>query len=110
MKVTLLALTLNEIDGVHAVLPRLPRRPLQQVLVVYGGSRDGTVEWARGHGFQVHIQARPGIRFAYLEALPLVEGDVIVSFSPDGNCDPAVLPRILDKMAEGYDLVIGSRY
>jgi glycosyltransferase involved in cell wall biosynthesis len=110
MKVTLLALTLNEIDGVRAVLPRVPRDCFQQVLVVDGGSTDGTVEWARAHGFPVHVQRRPGIRFAYLEALPLVEGDVIVSFSPDGNCDPAVLPRILDKMAEGYDLVIGSRY
>ena len=52
----------------------------------------------------------PGIRFAYLEVLPLIEGDTVVSFSPDGNCDPAILPRLLAKMAEGYDMVIGSRY
>jgi hypothetical protein len=42
--------------------------------------------------------------------MPLIEGDVIVSLSPDGNCDPAVLPRLLAKMGEGYDMVIGSRY
>jgi glycosyltransferase involved in cell wall biosynthesis len=110
MRVTLLALTLNEIDGVKVILPRIPRGLVHQLLVLDGGSTDGTVEWARAHGYAVHVQRRPGIRFAYLEALPLITGDVIVSLSPDGNCDPAVLPRLLDKMRQGYDLVIGSRY
>jgi glycosyltransferase involved in cell wall biosynthesis len=110
VKVTLLALTLNEIDGVQAILPQIAPGLVDQLLVVDGGSTDGTIEWVRQQGYALHVQRRPGIRFAYLEALPLVEGDVIVSFSPDGNCDPAVLPHLLDKMREGYDLVIGSRY
>jgi glycosyltransferase involved in cell wall biosynthesis len=110
MKVTLLALTLNEIEGVRAILPRIPRDLVSQLLVVDGGSTDGTIEWVRENGYAIHVQTRPGIRFAYLEALPLVEGDVIVSLSPDGNCDPAVLPRLIEKMRDGYDMVIGSRY
>jgi glycosyltransferase involved in cell wall biosynthesis len=109
-KTTLLALTLNEIDGIQVILPRIPREWFHQILVVDGGSTDGTVEWARQAGYEVHVQRRPGIRFAYLEALPLIRGDVVVSFSPDGNCDPAVLPRLINQMSEGYDLVIGSRY
>src|SRR5436305_3113571 len=110
MKVTLLALTLNEIDGMRAVMPCISREWFDQILILDGGSTDGTIEWARGQGYTVHVQRQPGIRFAYLEALPLIEGDVIVSFSPDGNCDPAILPRLVDKVREGYDLVIGSRY
>src|SRR5271165_2182758 len=110
MKVTLLALTLNEIDGVKAILPRIPRGKIDQLLVIDGGSTDGTIEWVREQGFDIYIQERKGIRFAYLEALPLIVGDVIVSISPDGNCNPEVIPRILDKMREGYDMVIGSRY
>ena len=110
MKVTLLALTLNEIEGVRAILPRIPRDLVSQLLVVDGGSTDCTIEWVRENGYAIHVQTRPGIRFAYLEALPLVEGDVIVSLSPDGNCDPAVLPRLIEKMRDGYDMVIGSRY
>lgn len=110
MKVTLLALTLNEIDGVRAIMPLIPREWFHQILILDGGSTDGTVEWARDHGFTVYVQQRPGIRFAYLEALPLIEGDAILSISPDGNCDPAFLPRLIDKLREGYDLVIGSRY
>ncbi len=110
MKVTLLALTLNEIDGVKAILPRIPRERIDQLLVIDGGSTDGTIEWVREQGYDIHVQKRKGIRYAYLEALPLLVGDVIVSISPDGNCNPDVIPRILDKMREGYDMVIGSRY
>jgi glycosyltransferase involved in cell wall biosynthesis len=110
MKVTLIALTLNEIDGVKAIMPRLPRDCLDEILIVDGGSTDGTIEWAVAHGYKVHVQRQPGIRFAYLEALPLISGDTIISFSPDGNCDPAFIPQIIAKMRQRYDLVIGSRY
>jgi glycosyltransferase involved in cell wall biosynthesis len=110
MKVTLLALTLNEIDGVKAVLPRIDPAWYDQFLLLDGGSTDGTAEWAREHGYPVYVQKRKGIRHAYLEALPLIEGDVVVSMSPDGNCDPAIIPALVAKMREGHDLVIGSRY
>lgn len=110
MKVTLLALTLNEVDGVKAVMPRIDRRWVDQILVVDGGSTDGTVEWSRANGFEVYVQKEPGIRHAYLEALPLVQGDVILSISPDGNCPVEFIPALVSKMKEGCDLVIGSRY
>ena len=110
MRVTLLVLTLNEIDGMQAIMPKIAPGWCDQVIVVDGGSTDGTIEWARGHGYQVHVQRRRGIRFAYFEVMPMVEGDVIVSFSPDGNCPPEAIPDLIAKMREGCDLVIGSRY
>lgn len=110
MRTTLLALTLNEIDGVKAVLPQIDRRAFDQILIVDGGSTDGTVEWCRDNGYQVFVQNRRGIRFAYLEVLPLLIGDVVLTMSPDGNCAPSQIPKILAKMRDGYDLVIGSRY
>lgn len=108
--VTLLALTLNEVQGVQAVLPAVDKTLFHQILVVDGGSTDGTVEWCRSNGFDVMVQSQPGIRFAYLEAWPHVTGDVVLTISPDGNCDPAFLAPIIAKMAEGFDMVIGSRY
>jgi glycosyltransferase involved in cell wall biosynthesis len=110
VKVTVLALTLNEIDGVKAILPKIDRAWYHQLIVVDGRSTDGTIEWCRDNGYEVFLQSRKGIRHAYLEVLPSVTGDVILTLSPDGNCDPAMIPRILDKMAEGLDMVIGSRY
>ena len=110
MRTTLLALTLNEIDGVRVILPQLDRTLFTQILVVDGGSTDGTIAWCREHGYEVYVQQRRGIRFAYLEALPMIIGDVVLTISPDGNCPPAAIPKLLDKMREGCDLVIGSRY
>ncbi|MGL4550534.1 MAG: glycosyltransferase family 2 protein [Gemmataceae bacterium] len=110
MKTTLVALTLNEIDGMRAIMPRIPPGLVDQTLILDGGSTDGTVEWARERGYDVLVQSRKGIRHAYFEAMPHITGDVIVSISPDGNCDPDVLPRLLEKMTHGYDMVIGSRY
>jgi glycosyltransferase involved in cell wall biosynthesis len=110
VKTTLLALTLNEIDGVKAIMPKIDPSWVDQIIIVDGGSTDGTIEWARENGYEVYIQKKKGIRNAYLEVLPLVKGDVILSLSPDGNCAPETVPMLVNKMAEGYDLVIGSRY
>jgi glycosyltransferase involved in cell wall biosynthesis len=101
---------LNEIDGVKVILPRIDRTLCQQILILDGGSSDGTIEWCRDSGYDVYVQSRPGIRFAYLEALPLIEGEVVVTMSPDGNCPPEAIPALVAKLEEGNDLVIGSRY
>jgi glycosyltransferase involved in cell wall biosynthesis len=110
LKVTMLVLTLNEVEGMRAIMPRLRREWYDQLIVVDGGSKDGTVEWAREHGYDVHVQRRPGIRYAYFEVLDQIRGDVVVTFSPDGNSIPELLPQLVEKLREGWDLVIASRY
>jgi glycosyltransferase involved in cell wall biosynthesis len=110
MKTTLLVMALNEINGMKAIMPKIKRDWVDQIIVVDGGSTDGTIEWSREQGYQVYIQKQRGFRHAYCEVMPLVEGDVILTFSPDGNSVPELIPDILDKMREGYDMVIASRY
>jgi len=110
MKTTLLILTLNEIDGMKAVMPKIKREWCDQIIVLDGGSTDGTIEYARDQGYFVYIQKQPGFRHAYCEVLPYIEGDVIITFSPDGNSIPELIPDLINKMAEGYDMVIASRY
>ena len=110
MKVTLLVPTLNEAEGMRAIMPRVDPAWCDQVLVVDGNSRDGTAEIAREMGYEVMLQHRKGIRHAFIEAMPHVRGDVVLTFSPDGNCIPEHIPLLIEKMREGYDMVIGSRY
>jgi glycosyltransferase involved in cell wall biosynthesis len=110
LKVTLLVPTLNEIDGMKVIMPLVRRDWCDQIIILDGGSTDGTIEYARDHGYFVYVQKRCGFRHAYTEVLPYIEGDVIVTFSPDGNSVPELIPALIDKMQQGYDMVIGSRY
>lgn len=110
MNTTLLVLTLNEVEGMKRIMPRIKREWVDQIIVLDGGSTDGTIEWAKENGYEVYVQKKPGFRNAYKEVLPLVEGDVIITFSPDGNSIPDLIPQLIEKMGETYDMVIVSRY
>lgn len=110
MKVTLLVPTLNEIDGMRAIMPLIPPNSVDQILVLDGGSKDGTIEYAREHGYDVVIQEKPGLINAYRQVRPHIKGDVLITFSPDGNSVVDHIPQLVDKMREGYDMVIVSRY
>ncbi len=110
MKVTLLVPTLNEIQGMKTVMPKVSRDWCDQILIVDGQSKDGTAEYARQQGYEVVVQKKKGMRHAYMEALPYIKGDVILTFSPDGNSIPELIPPCIEKMKEGYDMVIVSRY
>ncbi len=111
MKVTLLVPTLNEIDGMKEIMPKVKREWVDQILVVDGQSTDGTADYAKEQGYDVVIQKKKGMRHAYMESLPHVKGDVILTFSPDGNSIPELIPECINKMKEDdYDMVIVSRY
>lgn len=110
MLTTLLVMTLNEIDGMKEIMPRLNSAWVDQILIVDGGSTDGTIEWARENGYTVHVQSIPGFRQAYNEVLPLCIGEVIITFSPDGNSIPEHIPMLVNEIKKGYDMVIVSRY
>ncbi|MDP2654478.1 MAG: glycosyltransferase family 2 protein [Candidatus Omnitrophota bacterium] len=110
MKVTLLIPTLNEVEGMKTIMPKIKKEWYDQLLIVDGQSKDGTIEYARQMGYPIVIQKKKGMRHAYMEALPHITGDVILTFSPDGNSIPELIPDCIAKMREGYDMVIVSRY
>lgn len=110
MRTTLLIPTLNEFEGMKAVMPRVKREWVDQIIVVDGGSTDGTIEYAREKGYSVFVQKTKGLMNAYREALDAASGDVIITFTPDGNSMPELIRPLIEKMKEGYDMVIVSRY
>lgn len=110
LKFTLLMPTWNEYESMKHVVPLIDRSLFDQIIVVDGGSTDGTIEYARSLGFEVHVQQKRGLREAYREAMALITSDVIITFSPDGNSLADRLPALIEKMREGYDMVIVSRY
>lgn len=110
LSVTLLVPTLNEINGLRNVMPRVKREWVDQILVLDGQSKDGTADCARQQGYEVYVQKERGLRKAFIEVWPLIRGEIVITFSPDGNCIPELIPALIDKMNQGYDMVIVSRY
>ena len=84
MKTTLLVMTLNEIEGMKVIMPQVKREWFDQIIIADGGSTDGTLEYAKDQGYTTFRQKKKGIRNTYLEGLPMIEGDVIATISPDG--------------------------
>ena len=108
--VTLLIPTLNELEGMKVIMPMIRREWYDQLIVVDGHSTDGTLDYCRDQGYRVILQKKKGIRHAYIEAFPHVTGDIVITFSPDGNSIPELIPELVKKMDEGFDMVIASRY
>ncbi len=110
MKSTLIVPTFNEIETVPLTLPAIDRAWVDEIIVVDNHSTDGTIEWCRRHGFQVYLQKAPGYGNGIREAVQHATGDIIIDFPPDGSSLPDKIPALIQKVGEGYDLVLASRY
>ena len=62
------------------------------------------------NGYRVVDQRTKGVKGAFWEAFEMIKGDVIIPFSPDGNSIPEDIPKLIEKINEGFDMVIASRY
>lgn len=110
MKTTLFIPARNEIDGIRTIMPRIKREWVDEIIIVDGNSTDGTRQYLEENGYFVIRQKTKGLCGAYWECLEVAKGDIIIAFSPDNNSIPELIPALIDKMKEGYDMVIVSRY
>ncbi|MEA2205891.1 MAG: hypothetical protein QOE77_2667 [Blastocatellia bacterium] len=107
---TLVLLTLNEIDGCKALVPRLPFDKMDEVVAVDANSTDGTQEFLTSAGVRILTQERRGRGEAFRVAVRNTTGDYLVFFSPDGNEDPADILRLFEALEGGADMAIASRF
>ena len=112
--------TYDEIESLPRLLDRLlAARPDVDVLVVDDGSPDGTGAWAEERAATeprlhvMHRSGKQGLGAAYLAAFAwaLERGyDVVCEMDADGSHAPEQLGGLLDAVAAGADLAIGSRW
>ena len=86
-----------------------------ELIFVDDGSRDGTFKLLaqmQAKDNRVHVirlRRNFGQTGALAAGFDFAEGDVIVAMDGDLQHSPEDIPRLLDKMAEGYDVVSGWR-
>jgi glycosyltransferase involved in cell wall biosynthesis len=80
-----------------------------EVLVVDNGSTDGSGDLARAAGALVIEEPRRGYGSAYLAGLDVARGDYIVMVDADLTYDFREIPRFVNELENGAQLVVGNR-
>ena len=112
--------TFNEIDSLPLVIEQLLTTvPTIEILVVDDDSPDGTGHWVEERRRtlpQLHIlhrRGKLGLGSAYKDGFAWGQAghfDSLIEMDADGSHPPTALPALLAPLADGADLVLGSRY
>ena len=81
-----------------------------EVVVVDNGSTDSSARVAAAHGARVITEPRRGYGSAYLAGLAAAHGDFVVMGDADETYPMQELAPFVDRLEQGDDLVIGSRF
>lgn len=124
LKVVTVIPTYNERENIGPLIEALNaaavvlRHPYE-ILVCDDNSPDGTQDviremQARYDNVRLLAGTKEGLGVAYARglgyALEELRGDIVMHMDADFSHNPADLPRMIAKIDEGYDLVVGSRY
>lgn len=101
--------TLNEYDTLPFILNEL-KQYTEKVIVIDGGSVDGTTKIAKEYGASVIQQNEKGKGAALCQAFKEVDGDPVITLDADGSMRPSEIPIFLKEIDAGADLVKGSRF
>lgn len=105
----------NEEENIENVVSFIKEKYSQyDYVVVNDGSKDRTAEICYGKGYEIldlpvnlglagAFQA--GLKYAYQKGYQYA-----VQFDADGQHRPEFIPAMMEKIQEGYDIVIGSRF
>lgn len=101
----------NESAAIGKTIAQIQQlRLAHEIIVVNDGSTDNTLEMAEQAGAKVinHPYSK-GNGAAIKTGARTVTGDIIIFMDADGQHDPQDIPRLLEKINQGYDLVVGAR-
>ncbi len=111
MKLSIVIPAKDEEQGLARTLPRLSEAyPEAEIIVVNDGSADSTAEVCDQFGvLRVDHPYSKGNGAAIKSGARAATGDYIVFMDGDGQHDPADIEKLLYKVEEGYDMVVGAR-
>ena len=118
-RITIVVPTYQEAESLPHLIERVARVREQHafdidLLIMDDDSQDGSVELIaarRESWVQIVVRKQQrGLSPAVLDGLTRARGDVLVCMDADLSHPPECLPKMLRKLEEGADLVVGSRY
>jgi len=96
--------TLNEVEGMKKVVSKIKKEWVDEIIIVDGGSTDGTVEEAQNLGFEVIKQKTDGSHGAAIfDGFEYSKADMLLMFGADGNNEPEEIPKTVEMMKKGYE-------
>jgi glycosyltransferase involved in cell wall biosynthesis len=102
----------NEFDSLCLLLPTLRKNhPTAEIIVVNDGSSDDTAKACIAHN--VVLLTHPysmGNGAAIKSGARAATGKILVFMDADGQHNPEDIPKLLSKLEEGYDMVVGARH
>ena len=111
LSTVLLVMTLNEFEGIKKIMSKVDKKWIDRIVIVDGGSTDGTIEEAIKMGFEVITQTTlNGYGGAILTGVNATTEDNIILFSPDGNHEVEDIKKLSEKIVEDYDQIIITRF
>ena len=111
MKISIVLPAKNESGAIGQTIERIKQLNItHEIIVVNDGSTDDTKSIAEHADAKVitHPYSK-GNGAAIKTGARTATGDVIIFMDADGQHDPQDIPHLLQKIEEGYDLVVGAR-
>lgn len=111
MKISIVLPAKNESAAIYHTITQIQQLQLaHEIIVVNDGSTDNTKHVAENLGAKVvtHPYSK-GNGAAIKTGARTATGDIIVFMDADGQHDPSDIPKLLEKINQGYDLVVGAR-
>ena len=107
----------ESLPGLYAELDAVLKalRKSYEIVAVDDGSQDNSLQVLKElsacdpHLVVVSLRRNFGQTAAFAAGFDQACGAVVVTIDADGQNDPADIPKVLDKLAEGYDIVSGWR-
>ena len=115
MKCLVIIPAYNEEENIERVIENLKEHySAYDYVVINDGSSDNTARLCRKRGYElVDLPVNLGLAGAFQTGLKYAYRrgyDYAIQFDADGQHRPEFIAPMLDKIQEGYDIVIGSRF
>ncbi len=81
-----------------------------EIILADNGSTDGSVQIAETHGVRVVRVSDRGYGSAIRGGIRAARGKYIIICDSDGSHDMSEIGRFVEKLRQGFDLVVGSRF